>query len=429
MRHELFFLIKDRAALLWMTIAFISAMMAVLLGLNEVHQQRTALAELQKFDRVEREITLEAQSDWGSAAYYTFHLTYDPPSDFAYAAFGERDVSPWKHRIRMLALEGQIYETDADNPDFALIGRFDYSFVAALLTPLLIILLLYDLRSGERSAGRFNLIETSAGLASRVWVMRTALRLIGLYIALLIPLWIGGVIESTAVSTLLGASLALFIYILFWGVLVYFVARATRTGSANLTYLTGIWLFLCAILPAILVLGVNNSVSLPDGGDIILTQREAVNDAWDIPKDATYIPFLERQPDWADYTGWDGADGFEWKWYYAFQQVGDQKAEKLSQDYRDRRLKRDDLISRLSLFSPASFMQRQFEKLAQTDSTASFAYETRVRSFHKELREWHYPKMFKAEDFDSNWAIGAMPTFDPTIKMRTENEVSNSKTN
>jgi len=391
MRHEVFFLMKDRAALLWMTIAFISAMMAVSLGLNEVHQQRTALAELQKLDRVERELALDAQSDWGSAAYYTFHLTYDPPSDFAFAAFGERDVSPWKHRIRMLALEGQIYETDADNPDFALIGRFDYSFVAALLTPLLIILLLYDLRSGERAAGRLNLIETSAGQAARVWLMRSGLRLGGLYIALLVPLWIGGLIEGTAITTLFGASLALLIYTLFWGALVYLVANAKRTGSTNLTYLTGIWLFLCAILPALLVMGVNNSVALPDGGDIVLTQREAVNDAWDIPKKATYTPFLERNPEWVDYTEWDGAKGFEWKWYYAFQQVGDQKAEGLSQDYRESRQKRDELTSRLSFISPASLMQRRFEKLAKTDAKASFAYETRVRNFHKALREWHYP--------------------------------------
>lgn len=413
MRHELFFLLKDRAALLWMTIAFISAMMAVSLGLNEVHQQRTALAELQKLDRVERELALDAQSDWGSAAYYTFHLTYDPPSDFAFAAFGERDVSPWKHRIRMLALEGQIYETDADNPDFALIGRFDFSFVAALLTPLLIILLLYDLRSGERAAGRLNLIETSAGQAARVWLMRSALRLGGLYIALLVPLWIGGAVEGTAISTLLGASLALLIYTLFWGALVYLVANAKRTGSANLTYLTGIWLLLCAILPALLVFGANNSVNLPDGGDIVLTQREAVNDAWDIPKETTYTPFLERHPEWADYTEWDGAKGFEWKWYYAFQQVGDQKAEELSQDYRESRQKRDELTSRLSLISPASLMQRRFEKLAKTDAKASFAYETRVRNFHKALREWHYPRLFKGMSFDAEDAKREMPLYTP----------------
>ena len=59
MRHELFFLLKDKAALLWVSIAFISALMAVFLGLNEVGQQRSALDELKKLDRVERAVTLE----------------------------------------------------------------------------------------------------------------------------------------------------------------------------------------------------------------------------------------------------------------------------------------------------------------------------------------------------------------------------------
>ena len=410
MRHELFFLLKDKTALLWVSIAFISALMAVFLGLNEVGQQRSALDELKKLDRVERAVTLEDQSDWGSAAYYTFHLTYDPPSDFAFAAFGERDVSPWKHRIRMLAIEGQIYETDADNPDFALIGRFDYSFVVTLLSPLLIILLLYNLRSGERLAGRFNLIETSAGKGARVWITRTGLRLAGLYIALLLPLWIGGIIESTAIATLLGATVLLGLYILFWGTLVYVIAGVTRTGSANLTYLTGLWLFLCAVVPAILVLGVNGAVSLPDGGEIVLTQREAVNDAWDIPKDETYAPFLERHPDWENYTSWD-SESFEWKWYYAFQQVGDQKAEGLSQAYRQGRSERDRLAASLSLFSPASLMQRQLEKLARTDASASFAYETRVRNFHTELREWYYSRLFPDTPFDVETVKSELPTF------------------
>ena len=418
MRHEFFFLIKDRAALLWMTIAFISAMMAVLLGLSEVYQQRTALAELQKLDRVERELSLGAQSDWGNAAYYTFHLTYDPPSDFAFAAFGERDVSPWKHRIRMLALEGQIYETDADNPDFALIGRFDYSFVAALLTPLLIILLLYDLRSGELAAGRLNLIKTSSGQAKRVWLMRSILRLGGLYLALLIPLWIGGVIEGTSTSTLLSASLALLIYTLFWGVLVYLIANERRTGSANLTYLTGIWLLVCAVLPALLVLTVNKSVSLPNGGDIVLTQREAVNDAWDIPKDVTYKAFLERHPIWTDFTGWDGDKGFEWKWYYAFQQVGDQKAEALSQNYRKAREQRDALIGKASFISPASLLQRQLETLAHTDMKASLAYEESIRDYHKQLRKWHYPRIFSNKPFSSDAALAEIPKYQNVLERK-----------
>jgi len=410
-KHEFFFLLKDKAALLWMSIAFFSALIAVLLGLNEIHQQRTALSELKKLDQIERDVALDGQTEWGGAAYYTFHLTYDPPSDFAFAAFGERDVSPWKHRIRMLAIEGQIYETDADNPDFALIGRFDYSFVAALLAPLLIILLLYDLRSGERSAGRLNLIESSAGNGSRVWFSRCVLRLSGLYIALMIPLWIGGMLESTSLYTLLAASLALLIYVSFWGVLVYWIGKAPRTGSANLTYLTGLWLFLCAVLPAVLVLGVNSSVSLPDGGDIILTQREAVNDAWDLPKNDTMEPFIARHPALAEHA--EIKDTFEWKWYYAFQQVGDQKAEKLSKAYRGGRELRDDLVRKASIISPASLLQRQLEKLAKTDMQASLAYEQDVRDFHAHLRAWYYPRMFPSTSFDVETVKKELPVYSP----------------
>jgi len=159
-----------------------------------------------------------------------------------------------------------------------------------------------------------------------------------------------------------------------------------------------------------LVLLVNNSVALPDGGDIVLTQREAVNDAWDLPKEATYTPFVERHPDWKDYTSWD-KESFEWKWYYAFQQVGDQKAENLSLAYRQGRLDRDNLTSKFSLLSPTSLIQRQFEKLAKTDASASRAYEARVRNYHAELRQWYYPRLFKDLPFEAEDAKRNVPVF------------------
>ena len=87
------------------------------------------------------------------------------------------------------------------------------------------------------------------------------------------------------------------------------------------------------IVPAAIKTSVETAVPLPDGGDILLTQREAVNDAWDLPKSATMDPFVERHPEWADYT--EISQSFEWKWYYAFQQVGDQTVEPLSLAYRE----------------------------------------------------------------------------------------------
>lgn len=414
MMRELRFMLRDKAVWVWLSLAFVFSITAVVLGLAEVSQQRAEIAELTQLDQIEREVTLSDQSDWGSAAYYTFYITFDPPSDFAYAAIGQRDVSPWKHRIRMLALEGQIYETDANNPDFALIGRFDFAFIASIIAPLLVVLLLFDLRSGEQIAGRLQLIETSTASTKKLWGMRSGLRVGGLAIALCSPVVIGGLISGTSALTLALCVLAVCIYLVFWTVLTLWLTPATRTGSYNLTIMLGVWLLLCAVIPATLTQIIDGVVPLPDGGGIVLTQREAVNDAWDLPREATYKPFLERHPEWADDTAWN-EEGFEWKWYFAFHQVGDQIAEPLSLAYRAGQARRDEIAGWFGLLSPATLVQRTMEHLASTDMQAAIAYEQSVRDFHAHLRAWHYPKLFKFENFDADQAMKEIPSFEPLL--------------
>ena len=410
MMRELKFMMREKAVWVWVALGFVFSLSAVSLGMFEVNQQRTELQELIQLDTKERETVLADQSDWGSAAYYVFHVTADPPSDFAFAALGQRDVSPWKHRVRMLALEGQIYETDTNNPDFAMIGRFDFTFVVTLIGPLLVILLLFDLRSGEQTAGRLRLIEANAPSPRSLWLMRAVLRVGLLSFTLCLPLFIGAILSSTPFVTLLLSVLAVVAYLAFWTILTLWLTPATRTGSYNLTIMLGVWLFIAAIIPATMTQIIKTAVPLPDNGDIVLTQREAVNDAWDLPKPDTYKPFLERHPEWADYTGWDSTS-FEWKWYYAFQQVGDQTVEPLSRAYREGRAKRDRLAGTASLISPATALQRTLERLAATDMTAALSYENQVREFHAELRSWHYPRMFKQDPYSAEDASANLPTF------------------
>lgn len=414
MIRELRFMLRESAFWVWLSLAFVFSSAAVILGLTEIHQQHVEIAELKELDQIEREVVLSKQSDWGSAAYYTFHLTYDPPSKFAYAALGQRDVSPWKHRVRMLALEGQIYETDANNPDFALIGRFDFAFVISLIAPLLVILLLFDMRSGERVAGRLNLIEASVASSKKLWWLRSTLRILALAFALCLPVVIAGVVSEVALSTLIICVLAVTLYLAFWMILALRLTSAIQSGSYNLTVMLGVWLLVCVVIPAVLTQAIERVVPLPDGGEIVLMQREAVNDAWDLPREATYGPFLEKHPQWSDFTSWDDNDGFEWKWYYAFQQVGDQTVAPLSQAYRDGQEKRDNLANWLSLISPATLLQRQMEYLAETDMRSALRFDKRVRGFHAELRSWYYPKMFKAEEFDSETASTTIPKYSPS---------------
>ena len=281
---------------------------------------------------------------------------------------GRRDTSPWKHSIRALALEGQIYETDADNPDFALIGRFDFAFAANMLAPLLLILLLHDLRSGERTAGRYELLSATAASRRSPWLARAVLRVGALMLCLTVPLWAGGLLAGTGASDLALASLIVALHIGFWWGVCAIVDRYGWSSPLNLTTLVGAWLALAVIVPAAIEISVEAAAPLPDGGEIMFAQREAVNDAWDLPKSTTMEPFVERHPEWADYT--EVSQPFEWKWYYAFQQVGDQTAEPLSLAYREGRIRRDRLAGMLAWLSPPALAERALQVIAGTSMAA-----------------------------------------------------------
>lgn len=349
-------------------------------------------------DRQERLAESAKLSDWGSAAYYNFHLTYDSPSNFAFAALGHRDEQPWKHRIRMLALEGQIYERDVGNPSLALIGRFDFSFLASFVLPLILIVLLYDLRASERTAGRYNLLESTAAWPASIWQLRALIRVGAVSICLLAPLVFAGWFAGADFLTLLSASAIVLAYAIFWSLVCYCFSARRKSGTVILMTLIGIWAFTSVVIPASARLIVDRTVPLPSGADILMLQREAVNDAWDLPKDATMKPFFERHPQWAHYQPEKSA--FEWQWFFAFQQVGDQKTEQLANAYRDGRLQRDHIAAWVSLMAPASLLERSLQALANTDVNASIRYEHEVRAFHRKLREYYYPKFFNHEVFD-----------------------------
>ena len=285
------------------------SVIAISFGISEVREQRTTIATLVQEDAGDRANALSTQTDWGGAAYYAFHLTYEPPSDFAFAAMGQRDTSPWKHRIKMLALEGQIHEADTRNADFGLVGRFDFAFLAAAVAPLLLILLLYDLRASERTARRHDLLVATAGTPRSLWLPRAALRVVSLALLLLVPLWVGAAIEGTSFGVAFQASLILIGGLLVWWLIVEPVSRIDASPSVLLTSLIGLWLALAIVVPAISKAAIETANPVPDGGKILLLQRETVNDAWDLPKEATMESFIEQYPQWRDYSVIE--EGFE----------------------------------------------------------------------------------------------------------------------
>jgi ABC-2 type transport system permease protein len=398
-RHELRLFLRQRIALPTLLLIALLAAASVVAGAVEIERQRDVIERIQPQQAADVAAIAEwvsREGDPGSAAYYTFHATWDAPSALAFAAIGQRDVAPYVLRVRMLGLDGQLYEGETYNAELALPGRFDWAFVLTYLAPLLVIVLLHDLRSGEREAGRHDLLLSLARNSRALWARRVALRMGLLYLALMLPLWIGAVIEQTPVADVAVVSLIAAAYMVFWAVLTLIVGR--RAGSlANAATLAGLWLGLTLVLPALAHLAINAAHPVAQGVELTLAHREKVHGAWDRPKDETMDAFFTAHPEWRDTPPVEG--GFHWKWYYAFQHVGDLSVAPMAGAYRQGLLSRDRWTRRVAAVLPAVAVQTSLHRLARTDLTAQLDYQTRIRQFHDLLRGFYYPYLFIEKPF------------------------------
>ena len=396
--YEARFQLSRNSVRILLLLAAVLSAASVYLGHVEVRQQHTTIDQLTVLDVQERTHAWQQYSDWGDIAYYGFHYTYDRPSSLAFAALGQRDILPWQHRVRMLALEGQIYESDPTNPELAVLGRLDFALVASVLLPLLAIMLLHDVKAGERSAGRESLLlatATGAGLwGRRVWVLAALLGL-----CVLLPLWIGAAFNGTTVFALLAATLAVVLHLVFWSALVLWFARGDATAEVTACRLVGLWFVLAIAMPLLGRLAIIAATPLPESGEILMQQREVVNAAWDKPKAATMEPFTAANPEWREHATITAP--FEWKWYYAFQQVGDEATAPLVARYRAGIVMREQAAWWLGLLSPPLLLNKTLTCLANTDLSAALAYEDAVREFHAAMRHFYYPLLFRDIPFDA----------------------------
>ena len=110
--HEARLLLRSRLALAALLLMALLSAAAVAAGMAEVARQRAAIdavATAQAEDIAAVADYVDRTKDGGSAAYYSFHPTWDSPSPLAFAAIGMRDVAPYILRVRALGLEAQIF--------------------------------------------------------------------------------------------------------------------------------------------------------------------------------------------------------------------------------------------------------------------------------------------------------------------------------
>lgn len=411
-KHELRLLIRARLTVVALALLTILSVASVVAGMAEVARQRAAIAAIPAAQAEDISAVADyvgRTKDAGSAAYYSFHPTWDAPSPLAFAALGTRDVSPYILRVRALGLEAQIYDGDTFNPELALPGRFDFAFVLVFLAPLFVIALFHDLVSGEREAGRLRTLTAlprgGAGLMRRRTLLRWAL----LWAALALPFAVGAAWSGVGASIILLILLLIAAYLLFWIGSAALIGRLRWSSVANAATLASCWLVLVLIGPTLANVAINRAVPISQGAEIALAQREQVNHAWDIPRDETMRRFYANHPRWANSAPL--GPEFHYKWYFAFHQNGDERVAEEVRAYREGLERREAAARSLSWVLPSVGVQTLLTRLADTDLTAQLAYQDRIRAFHKRLREFYYGYLFSDRPFERE-DFARTPTFE-----------------
>ncbi|MFD1605631.1 DUF3526 domain-containing protein [Flavobacterium artemisiae] len=331
-------------------------------------------------------------------------------------AIGQRDVNPSIQSVTIRGLEAQKYDAELNNPNNLLSGNIDFSFVLIYLFPLLIIAFSYNIISEEKESGTWKIVATQSQNTFIYILKLFYIRILSL-IALLSILLFASVLwlhiplnQSFFVFYGLGI-----LYILFWFAVCFFIVSLQKHSNFNAVILLTIWLFLIIILPAGINTYIVNKYKVPEALEVTLKQRNAYHEKWDTSKSETMEKFYQHYPQFRKYK-LDENKEFEWLWYYAMQQMGDDESAVQSRELESKLEQRNLASQTIAMFIPTLHTQIQLNETAKSDLGNQLLFLKETKLFHEKIRLYFYPKIFEEMPVNKeNWEKFKVETFtDPT---------------
>ncbi|MBL8207831.1 MAG: DUF3526 domain-containing protein [Blastocatellia bacterium] len=390
--------LTGRAVLLGLLVIFLAGVYAIEHGRRIIAAQQNVLNAAPELQRAHFEKVLAAHPNTPAGAietlYYLNHFTRHEPSRFAPLSIGLREVNPYNLKVRMLALEGQLYNSDISNPATLALGNFDLSFLLVFLYPLLLIAFTHNTLSAEQEQGTWNLICAQPTAPRQLLWLKAGIRGAALIAVWLLTLLVSLFWLRLPLDRRFGfITLISLAYLLFWFATSLFVMSLRRSSNFNALALLGVWLTLTILVPAALNVGMSVALPVPEALAVTVNQREGYHAQWDRPKPETMQRFFQTYPEYASFQV--PLDKFSYGWYYAAQHLGDVEAAKASAQYRAKLRQRQQWTRVVAWMLPTITTHSAFNEIAQTELENHLAYLDSVRSFHEQVCRFFYPFLMR----------------------------------
>lgn len=269
------------------------------------------------------------------------------------------------------------------NPERLQTGTLDFSFSVLFLLPLLLLILLYNLRSAEAELGFLPLIEVQTASSGRWLVSRVAFYIGVVFVVLASLLVYGAMLTGifAAEGKVFGQMLLYStLYLLFWSVIYYFILWTGTSIMGNTLRMVGVWLLFAFIVPAIVHQWINIAKPANLMTDLIDATRDKAQELYDLP-DSLYeakldalFPEIVDSPIAKDSTKRDAAYSRS-----SAALVNELVKESIGPIEADNEVK-NKLIRASYWFNPIVFFQNRFNTISNTHYNDYQQYRDEIQS-------------------------------------------------
>ena len=397
--------LRSKEVTLSLLLVFCLGALSIATGHKQLEQQKEEIAEVSNHqeEHFARQVSLHNE-DLGLLLYYTKFAFIHQLNPLGGLSIGQSDINPTVKQLTIKTFEAQRFDTDLINPMSLHAGNLDLTFVILFLFPLLVIVLCFNLLSEEIETGTWKLVAIQAKSPLGFLFSKLLVRM-GLLFALLFLLFFiaKSVFELPLNEAFFTVVVLSVLYIIFWFALSFLVVCYKKSSGFNALLLLSSWLILLILLPA----GVNAYIAakypIPEAMSTAIAQRDGYHVKWDTDKRATIEKFYQHYPQFESF-GYP-TEGFNWLWYYAMQQMGDDDSS-AQQKALDKKIRLREKTSELiAQWIPNLHLQLTLNQLAGTSMRQHMDYLKEAETFHERLRLFFYPKVFEELHADTiDWS-------------------------
>ncbi len=410
--------IRSKVAVIGLAVVLFTGIISIYIGRQHIDKQIKSIEKTAHFqqEHIQRNVQY-FNKEMGLLLYHLRFSLVNETHPLNGMSIGQRDINSSIQSINIRNLENQKYDTDLFNPFNLLTGNLDFSFVLIYLFPLLIISFSYNLLSEEKEGGTWPLVSTQGDSPLKLLLRKLLIRAIAVFATLAMLLFLGAVILSIPMDSSFMATIAIAVlYLLCWFAICLWVISLQKRSSTNAVILLSSWMMLTVILPGAVNNYILNKYPVPEAMATAIAQREGYHEKWDMDKQPTMDKFYAHYPQFRKYALPEGQ--FNWPWYYAMQQMGDDESQVQANAMQDKLWQRERTSAFIARFIPTLHTQHMLNAIARAGLSNQLSFLDSTTRFHEKMRLHFYPKIFEGSDVSGeDWQQFKMENFSQTYNI------------